>query len=107
MLRCIYSRGRAASSDEVAAPRRSRARPSSAVWKDPERGHAYLNRVEQQILGQARRSADGRHSLQDQRAQARLPRRMWRDIVLGRRTPTRTCLPHLAFPDTVDRIKQS
>ncbi|KAF8718911.1 hypothetical protein HU200_002028 [Digitaria exilis] len=106
MLRCILA-GRAASSDEVrGATSLSVLASWRAVWKDRNEDTAYLT-AWKRIQDKLAASADGRHLHFKTNAAQRVSHvGMWRDIVSEAHADP-DLLRHLAFKDTVDRIKQS
>ncbi|NP_001143142.1 uncharacterized protein LOC100275622 [Zea mays] len=106
MLRCIRA-GRSASSDEVrGATSLSVLASWRAVWKDRNEDTAYLT-AWKRIQDKLAASADGLHLHFKSNAAQRVSHvGMWRDIVSEAHADPEL-LRHLAFRDTVDRIKQS
>ncbi|GJN08477.1 hypothetical protein PR202_ga26401 [Eleusine coracana subsp. coracana] len=106
MLRCILA-GRPASADEVRAATSPSVLASwRAVWKDRNEDTAYLT-AWKRIQDKLAASADGRHLHFKSNAAQRVSHvGMWRDIVSEAHADP-DMLRHLAFKDTVDRIKQS
>ncbi|KAL6649584.1 hypothetical protein ACP70R_013808 [Stipagrostis hirtigluma subsp. patula] len=106
MLRCILA-GRPASSEEVRAATSPSVLSSwRAVWKDRNEDTAYLT-AWKRIQDKLAASADGRHLHFKSNAAQRVSHvGMWRDIVSEAHADP-DLLQHLAFKDTVDRIKQS
>ncbi|PUZ41931.1 hypothetical protein GQ55_9G543100 [Panicum hallii var. hallii] len=106
MLRCILA-GRPASSDEIrSATSLSVLASWRAVWKDRNEDTAYLT-AWKRIQDKLATSADGRHLHFKTNAAQRVSHvGMWRDIVSEAHADP-DLLRHLAFKDTVDRIKQS
>jgi hypothetical protein len=106
MLRCILA-GRPASSDEVrAATSLSVLASWRAVWKDRNEDTAYLT-AWKRIQDKLAASPNGRHLHFKTNAAQRVSHvGMWRDIVSEAHADP-DLLRHLAFKDTVDRIKQS
>ncbi|WVZ56220.1 hypothetical protein U9M48_006788 [Paspalum notatum var. saurae] len=106
MLRCVLA-GRPASSDEVrAATSLSVLASWRTVWKDRNEDTAYLT-AWKRIQDKLAASADGRHLHFKTNAAQRVSHAgMWRDIVSEAHADP-DLLRHLAFKDTVDRIKQS
>jgi hypothetical protein len=106
MLRCILA-GRLASADEVRAATSPSVLASwRAVWKDRNEDTAYLT-AWKRIQDKLSASADSRHLHFKSNSSQRVSHvGMWRDIVSEAHADP-DMLRHLAFKDTVDRIKQS
>jgi hypothetical protein len=106
MLRCVPA-GRPASADEVRAATAPSVLASwRAVWKDRNEDTAYLT-AWKRIQDKLAVSADGRHLHFKSNASQRVSHvGMWRAIVSEAHADP-DMLRHLAFKDTLDRIKQS